>query len=103
MKILNHFKSNSLLKHLLLMLMISFLVFFLVYNYLKLYTKHNSYVKVPNLSGKNLDEAISILNNNKLKYEVLDSSKFFIDIPSYSIISQIPEESEFVKKTERFI
>lgn len=101
MKILNHFKSNSLLKHLLLMLMISFLVFFLVYNYLKLYTKHNSYVKVPNLSGKNLDEAISILNNNKLKYEVLDSSKFFIDIPSYSIISQIPEESEFVKKNRK--
>ena len=101
MKILDLFRSNSLLKQIFLMLAISFFVFFLVYNYLKLYTKHNSYVEVPNLSGKNLNEAISILNNNKLRYEVLDSSKFFINIPSYSIISQIPEEFELVKKNRK--
>jgi beta-lactam-binding protein with PASTA domain len=48
-----------------------------------------------------LDKAISILDDNKLKYEVLDSSKFFIEIPKYSIISQIPKGLELVKKNRK--
>ena len=95
MKIFDHFKSKSLIKHIILMLIIIFIVFFLVYNSLKIYTKHNSYIEVPSLSGMNLDEAISVLDDNKLRYEVLDSSKFFIEIPNYSVISQIPKELEF--------
>ena len=101
MKILDHFKSNSLAKQIFLMLVIIFIVFFLVYNSLKIYTKHNRYIEVPYLSGKNLDEAISILDNNKLRYEVLDSSKFFVNIPNYSVISQIPKELELVKKNRK--
>ena len=66
MKILDHFKSNSLIKQIFLMLIIVFVIFFLVYNSLKIYTKHNRYTEVPNLVGKNLDEAISILDDNKL-------------------------------------
>ena len=66
-----------------------------------IYTKHNRYTEVPNLSGLNLDEAIDILKKNRLKYEVLDSSKFFLDIPSYSIISQIPLKNELVKKNRK--
>ena len=101
MKILDHFKSNSLAKQIFLMLVIIFIVFFLVYNSLKIYTKHNRYIEVPYLAGKNLDEAISILDNNKLRYEVLDSSKFFVNIPNYSVISQIPKELELVKKNRK--
>ena len=101
MKILDHFKSNSLTKQIFLMLVIIFIVFFLVYNSLKIYTKHNRYIEVPYLAGKNLDEAISILDNNKLRYEVLDSSKFFVNIPNYSVISQIPKELELVKKNRK--
>tara|TARA_B110000003_G_C16502619_1_gene477978 strand:- start:385 stop:936 length:552 start_codon:yes stop_codon:yes gene_type:complete len=101
MKILGHFKSKSLIKHVFLMLLTIFIVFFLVYNSLKIYTKHNTYIKVPDLSGMKLDRAISVLDDNKLKYEVLDSSKFFIEIPNYSIISQIPRGLELVKKNRK--
>ena len=101
MKILDHFKSKSLIKHIILMLSTIFILFFLVYNSLKIYTKHNSYIKVPDLYGMKLDKAISILDDNKLKYEVLDSSKFFIEIPNYSIISQIPRGLELVKKNRK--
>ena len=101
MKILGHFKSKSLIKHVILMLLTIFIVFFLVYNSLKIYTKHNTYIKVPDLSGMKLDRAISVLDDNKLKYEVLDSSKFFIEIPNYSIISQIPRGLELVKKNRK--
>jgi len=101
MKILGHFKSKSLIKHVILMLLTIFIVFFLVYNSLKIYTKHNTYIKVPDLSGMKLDRAISVLYDNKLKYEVLDSSKFYIEIPNYSIISQIPRGLELVKKNRK--
>jgi len=101
MKILDHFKSKSLIKHIILMLSTIFIVFFIVYNSLKIYTKHNTYIKVPDLSGMKLDTAIRVLDDNKLKYEVLDSSKFFIEIPNYSIISQIPKGLELVKKNRK--
>ena len=101
MKILDHFKSNSLAKQIFLMLVIIFIVFFLVYNSLKIYSKNIRYIEVPDLAGKNLDEAISVLDDNKLRYEVLDSSKFFVNIPNYSVISQIPKELELVKKNRK--
>ena len=83
------------------MLIIIFIVFILVYNSLKIYTIHNSYIEVPDLSGMKLDEALIVLDENKLRYEVLDSSKFFIELPNYSIISQIPKELELVKKNRK--
>ena len=101
MKIWNQFKSKSITKQIFLMVSVVFIIFFLVYNSLMIYTKHNRYTEVPNLSGLNLDEAIDILKKNRLKYEVLDSSKFFVDIPNYSVISQIPLKNELVKKNRK--
>ena len=101
MKIWDQFKSKSITKQIFLMLSVVFIVFFLVYNSLMIYTKHNRYIEVPNLSGLNLDDAIDVLKKNRLKYEVLDSSKFFVEIPNYSIISQIPLEKELVKKNRK--
>jgi len=101
MKILDHFKSKSLIKQILLMILTLFIIFFTVYNSLKLYTKHNNYIEVPNLSGIKLDEAIEIIDENNLRFEVLDSSKFFVEIPNFSIISQIPKEYELVKKNRK--
>ncbi len=101
MKIWDQFKSKSLTKQIFLMVSVVFIVFFLVYNSLMIYTKHNRYIEVPNLSGLNLDDAIDVLKKNRLKYEVLDSSKFFVEIPNYSIISQIPLKKELVKKNRK--
>ena len=96
MKIWDQFNSKSLTKQIFLMVSVVFIVFFLAYNLLMIYTKHNRYIEVPNLSGLNLDEAIDVLKKNRLKYEVLDSSKFFVEIPNYSIISQIPLELSLI-------
>ena len=68
MKILDHFKSKSLVKHIFLMLIVILIIFSLGYQSLKIYTKHNRYVEVPNLSGMNLDEAINVLGDNRLKF-----------------------------------
>ena len=101
MKIWDQFKSKSIIKQIFLMASVVFIVFFIVYYSLMIYTKHDRYIEVPNLSGLNLDEAIDILKKNRLKYEVLDSSKFFVEIPNYSIISQIPSNKELVKKNRK--
>ena len=101
MKIWDQFKSKSITKQIFLMASVVFIVFFLVYNSLMIYTKHNRYIEVPNLSGLNLDDAIDVLKKNRLKYEVLDSSKFFAEIPNYSVISQIPLDKELVKKNRK--
>ena len=101
MKIWDQFKSKSLTKQIFLMVSVVFIVFFLAYNLLMIYTKHNRYIEVPNLSGLNLDDAIDVLKKNRLKYEVLDSSKFFAEIPNYSVISQIPLDKELVKKNRK--
>ena len=101
MKIWDQFKSKSITKQIFLMASVVFIVFFIVYNSLMIYTKHNRYIEVPNLSGLNLDDAIDVLKKNRLKYEVLDSSKFFAEIPNYSVISQIPLDKELVKKNRK--
>ena len=101
MKIWDQFNSKSLTKQIFLMVSVVFIVFFLAYNLLMIYTKHNRYIEVPNLSGLNLDDAIDVLKKNRLKYEVLDSSKFFAEIPNYSVISQIPLDKELVKKNRK--
>ena len=60
MKIWDQFKSKSLTKQIFLMVSVVFIVLFLVYNSLMIYTKHNRYIEVPNLSGLNLDDAIDV-------------------------------------------
>ena len=66
MKIWDQFKSKSITKQIFLMVSVIFIVFFIVYNSLMIYTKHDRYIEVPNLSGLNLDEAIEIASQNKL-------------------------------------
>ena len=51
--------------------------------------------------GYDVSEIQEIMDDNKLRYEVLDSSKFFVNIPNYSVISQIPKELESVKKNRK--
>ena len=56
---------------------------------------------MPILSGLNIEDANKILKKKKLKFEVLDSSKYFSEIPVNSILSQIPDAGEFVKKNRK--
>ena len=66
MKILDHFKSKSVIKQIILMLIMIFIVFILVYNSLKIYTRHNSYIEVPDferhyLNQYRLDKNINLI------------------------------------------
>ncbi len=94
-------KSDSIIKHLFASAIMVFIIFYLVFISVKFYTKHNRYIEVPNLSGLSIDDANKILKKKKLKSEVLDSSKYFSDKPVNSILSQIPDGGESVKKNRK--
>ena len=94
-------KSNSIIKHLFASIIMILIIFYIVFTSVKIYTKHNRYIEVPDLTGITLDNVSKILKKKKLKSEVLDSSKYFSDIPVSSILSQIPGAGEFVKKNRK--
>ena len=94
-------KSNSIVKHLFASGILVFIIFYFLFTSVKLYTKHNRYIEVPNLRGLSLEAANKALKKKKLKSEVLDSSKYFSERPVNSILSQIPSSGEFVKKNRK--
>ena len=94
-------KSNSIIKHFFASIIMILIIFYIVFTSVKIYTKHNRYIEVPDLTGITLDNVSKILKKKKLKSEVLDSSKYFSDIPVSSILSQILGAGEFVKKNRK--
>lgn len=66
-------KKTSIIKHLILMVVVSILILLGTMWGLKVYTRHQDNVRVPNIIGKSLSEAYSLLEGTNLRYEVVDS------------------------------
>lgn len=69
--------------------------------FLNVWTRHDSFIVVPNLSEKTLAEVQIILEKENLRYEVLDSATYNPKFPKFSVISQSPEAGEKVKKNRK--
>jgi len=70
--------------------------------FLKIVTRHNQELSVPDFSGLTLDEAHRIAKRHKLKVEVSDS----VFIPSVSrgiVLKQNPKAGNMVKKNRRIL
>ncbi len=63
---------------------------------LPVYTRHGDSVLVPDISELSLEEAIELLDEKKLRYEVEDSA-YFADLPALSVINQQPPALSSVK------
>ena len=50
-------KSNSIIKHLFASIIMILIIFYIVFISVKIYTKHNRYIEVPDLTGITLDNA----------------------------------------------
>ncbi len=74
---------------------------FLILKFLKIWTNHGEYVVVPDLTKKTLTEVEFILEENNLRYEVLDSTDYDPKFPAFSVISQSPEAAEHVKENRK--
>ncbi|MGA0414782.1 MAG: PASTA domain-containing protein [Flavobacteriaceae bacterium] len=64
---------------------------------LRVATHHNRYLTVPDLKAVPFDRAQLILEEQGLRFEVLDSAKFNPEVPALSILEHIPGPGEEVK------
>jgi beta-lactam-binding protein with PASTA domain len=88
--------KRSFLFNLLAALFVGFLLIFLFLQTLNLLTRHNNYVKVPDIKGKKIEEAQKILEDQGFEVEVQDSV-FFDTVPPLTVMKQLPLPNEMVK------
>ena len=88
--------KRSFLVNLLAALVAGFLLIFLFMQTLDWITRHNNYVKVPDIKGKKIQEAQKILEEQGFEVEVQDSV-FFDTVPPLTIMKQLPFPGEMVK------
>ena len=68
---------------------------------LNFYTDHGKFIVVPNLTQKSLTEAQMLLEEQDLRWEVLDSTEYNPKYPPLAVISQSPEPYDRVKKDRK--
>ena len=89
--------KDSIIKNILLMITLGVAVLIASLVFLHIYTRQNKSVKVPNLRGKQLSEAMVLLKANGLNYAVIDSLYHKDAIPG-AIIEQIPDSNSTTKE-----
>ena len=82
--------------NLLAALTLVFIIGFLFFQSLSWFTNHGAYLKVPAVKGKNVDNAIKILESQGFEV-VIQDSVYFDTLPKYTVIRQLPEPDATVK------
>lgn len=95
------FYSKSFIKQIFLAVVIFSVIILLSILFLFFYTNQTSKILVPNLIGYEVSEIQEIIDDNKLRYEIIDSSFYNPDFEKNTILEQIPEPSKTVKKNRK--
>src|SRR5690554_446964 len=93
--------TRTFLKQLLLAFLAIVILGFLILWWLRISTNHNEKIEVPDLAKMTLDLVEKKLDENDLRYEILDSANYNPDFPKYSVIDQIPKAGKFVKENRK--
>ncbi len=83
--------------NILIMILLSGLIFFGIVEGLKIYTRQNAIIQVPNLNGMTLSQAIKVLKDNNLSAEVVDSI-YQREQEASTIYDVVPSEGSNVKE-----
>lgn len=59
-------------------------------------THHGEKIEIPDLKGISIEKAASILEEKKLRYQIIDTV-FYEELPKLSIAEQVPAKGSFVK------
>jgi len=89
--------KNPFVINILLIIAVSGVVIFGVLKWLEHYTHHNKAVVVPDVKGLPLDEAVLFIQNNGLRYNVIDSV-FAKEVAPGAIVEVIPHAGSKVKE-----
>ena len=89
--------SGRVWMNILLIIIFVFLVVFITMRWLDMYTLHGESIQVPKVEGYMVEDLNDILNNEDMTYEVTDSIHTD-EYPRGVVVSQNPEQGDFVKK-----
>ncbi|MDB5200084.1 MAG: hypothetical protein JWO92_2047 [Chitinophagaceae bacterium] len=95
-KLFTYLTKQPFWVNLLAALALVFLIGFLFLQSLSWFTNHGAYLKVPEVKGQNVDNAIKILESQGFDV-VIQDSVYFDSIPRYTVIKQLPEPDATVK------
>lgn len=93
--------STSFVKQLFFIGLSSVLLFIFISLSLNIYTKHNNYQDVPNFEGIQLSELPFLIEDENLRFEVIDSSRFDPKREPLSVISHLPSPGSEVKENRK--
>lgn len=88
--------SRSVLFNVLAAVLLSLLVFFLFLEGLDMLTKHGQYLRVPNVKGKKMSQAVEILERQGFDVVVQDSV-YYDTLPPLQVMKQFPDPEATVK------
>lgn len=93
--------SKAFLKQIIFSLIIIVFLTFFTLKWLKSYTNHGITIEVPNLVGLSLNDAIKILQKNKLVYKIQDSTNYNPKFKAGAIIEHEPMAGFKVKENRK--
>ena len=101
MRFLRFILSITFFKQLAIIGLSSVLLFIFVSLSLTIYTKHNNYQIVPNFEGIQIVQLPPLMENENLRYEIIDSSFYNEEFDKNTVIEQIPIANKEVKKNRK--
>ncbi|CAN5173098.1 hypothetical protein BH09BAC2_BH09BAC2_23700 [soil metagenome] len=73
-----------------------FIILFIFLSSLSWFTNHGAYLQVPAVKGRNVSDAVKLLEAKGFEVVIVDSV-FTDSVPKYSVIKQLPEPNATVK------
>jgi len=101
MNFLRFLFSISFLKQLSYLIFAVLVLFGVVSFVLKVYTQHQEYLEVPDLKGIDLAALPSLIQQQQLRFEIIDSTRFVPELPPLSVIDHLPTAGSEVKKNRK--
>ena len=90
-------KSKRFRVHFIISLAVAFLILWLSFKWLGIYTHHGETFPVPDFSNIKMEELDKFISDKNLKYEIIDSV-YDATVPGGVVIKQDPEKNSFVKQ-----
>ncbi len=70
-------------------------------SYLNTYTNQDQKIEVPNLKGLTTDEVKVVLDDLKLRFEIIETGSYRPEIPKGAVLEQEPEVGQIVKEKRK--
>jgi beta-lactam-binding protein with PASTA domain len=98
--IYSYITSHLLLRNLVLAFIFFLIIIFLIFKWLKIYTRHNQALSVPDLTGLTISEVQDVMSQKKLRYVLFDSV-YVNEFERGTVVDQHPAPGSIVKRNRK--